>query len=877
MNGRQSHPDVRPPRAAEAVLRWLLPRQDHGPILGDLNEEFTTRVRADGTNAARRWYWRHLAQSIVPALGRRRARMAAPRTRLSLDSLRHDTRSAMRHVVHRPWSFAAAVGMLGLAIGLTSAMFTVVDALVLRTAPFDDADQAARLYMRQELGGPSASPPAIFNAWRRSHAFAAVEGARTSDALVQTDAGVVTRSVARITPGLLELAGGVQPVRGRLFGASDGGPGSDDRVLISEDTWHTLYGGDPAIVGRRIRIDREPVVIVGVLPSEFRFPEWDTAIWRASQFDPSQTGRLLVYVRFSPDVPRPDALRLATATAIEADPRYARSWADAGPVAGLLDQDYARALPLLSGGAVILFLVLCANVSSLLLSGFTARGLEFGTRTALGASRGRLVRQAFLESALCGAGGVIVGVGVGWALVSLARAFLPTAAVWHSLNPLNLDARALAVTSLVGLVATLVAGVLPAIVGTRVDASRTLQLAGRGGTESRRARLTTRALLVGQIAVSCTLLIGAAVLVRSFVNLATADRGLDTRNTLYANVALTDPMFATPESRAAAARELKDAVQALPDVAATAWSYGKPPGGGVTRQGTWTSDGPDSVSAELVVHQFIVDPDFFALYGIPILRGRQFSSSDPPLGVIVSERLAQVLWPGMDPVGRRLTYEEKEGPEGRAQFEVVGLASEIRYPSLDRANDIPQIYTRQRDGGSVLFLNVRCRAGCPPPEVLHERLIDAHPRIAVQSVGRVEGTYLSELALPRVAATLASVFAATALVAASAGLFSLLSHGVARRRREFGIRSALGASSSAIRRLVWRDGLTVSLIGLGLGTVAGLSLSRVIAALLYDVSPTDPLSWAVVTGVLALTIAAASWPPTRAAVRANPVVLLREE
>jgi predicted permease len=783
----------------------------------------------------------------------------------------------LRHVVRRPWSFAGSVGMLGLAIGLTAAMFTAIDALVLRPAPFEDVERLARLYMRGDVGGPLTSPPEIFDVWRRGGAFAAVEGASTSDALVRTDAGVVTLSVARITPGLLELAGGVRPVHGRLFSSSDGGPDTSDRVLLSEDSWSTLFGRDPAIVGRQITIDREPVVVVGIVPSDFRFPEWDTAIWRASRFEAARSERVLVYVRFRPDVPRQDALRVATATAIETDPRYARWWADAGSVAGTLGEDYARALPLLSGGVVVLFLVLCANVSSLQLSGFTARGSELATRAALGASRGRLVRQAFIESGVCGIGGIILGIGIGWALVMLARVFLPTAAVWHSLNPLNLDARSLAATSVVGFLATLAAGVLPAVVGTRIDAGRALRLASRGGTESPRARLTTRALLAGQLAVSCTLLIGAAVLVRSFVNLASADRGLDTRNTLYADVALTDPVFATSESRMATARVLREAVRALPEVAGTAWSYGKPPGGAVTRRGTWTSDGPDPVSAELVAHQFLVDSDYFALYRIPLLRGRLFSSSDPLLNVIISERLARALWPGTDPVGRRFNYEETSGRDGRVQFEVIGIASEIRYPSLDSEKDVPQIYTRQSAGAPVLSLNVRCRAGCPPPEVLHERLIGAHPRVRVQGVGRVEGRYLAELALPRLTASLAFVFAATALVAASGGLFCLLSHGVARRRREFGIRSALGASSSAIRRLVWRDGLTVLLIGLGLGTLAGLALSRGIAALLYNVSSTDPLIWSIVAAVLTLTIAAAWWPPARDAVRADPVALLREE
>jgi putative ABC transport system permease protein len=792
-----------------------------------------------------------------------------------LDAIWHDGRYAVRNLRRRPWGFMAAVFMLGLAIGITAAMFTIVDALILRPVPFKDPDQLATVVMGGQFGGPPPTP-AVFKAWRESPAFAAVEGAVWSTALIGSDSGEVTRGIARVTPGVFDLLGGVRPVRGRLFDASEGRPGNDDRVLLSQDLWRALFHSDPALVGRSITIDGKPVVVVGILPSEFRFPQWNTVVWRAANFETPQAAALgarpVVYVRFAANVPRADALRVATTVAREADAsENATRWAQSRSLSAFeLDAYYARAVPLLSGGVVLLFLVLCANVSSLLLAGLAARGRELATRTALGASRSRLVRQAFLESVVTGAGGIVAGAGIGWGLVSVARAVLPQAALLHSLNPLNLDARALAVTSIAGLVATLAAGVLPAVIGTRVDAGRSLQLAGRSSTETPRARLARGGLLVCQIALSCTLLLGATLLVRSFIKLVKEDRGLDTSNILIASVMLPSRSFTTPDARNTAARVLAERVRALPGVERSAWSYGTPPDGGINPSGDWISDAPGAPSVNMKVNQFVVDADYFPLYGVPILRGRAFQSFDEAGAVLVSERFARALWPGVDPIGRRFTFKGYKS-------HVVGLVKEIRFPSLDRTKDAPQLYGQFKGVLNLGMLSVRCAVRCPDPVVVRRQMAAAQPGSDIESVRPLEDRYFAELARPRAAASLAFAFAATALVAVAAGLFSLLSHGVARRRREFGIRMALGASPADVRRLVWHDGMAVTLIGIGIGTVAGLSLARMLASLLFDVTMTDPLSWVIVVGVLTLTIAAASWHPTRTAVRAAPVVLLREE
>ena len=822
----------------------------------------------------------HIARGIAPLEARRLAHRdlgGVDQTKEAIrdvratwaDSLWQDLRYAFRSLRRQPGAGVAAIGMLGLGIGVTTAMFTVVDALILRPVPFRAPGELASIFMGNEHGGRYTVAPAVLRAWRASPAFASAESAMAGTALVEAHGSVLTRGIARVTPGIFDLLGAVRPIRGRLFDPSEGRDGSDDRVLISEDVWRSLYGGDEAIVGRRIAIDGDSLIVVGILPAELRFPEWNTVIWRAADFADE---RARVYVRFAENLPRTDAVRLATDAARAADTANAglRVWVH--PLAGMvLDRYYQRAVPILAGGVVLVFLVLCANVSSLLLARLTARQREFSMRSALGASRARLVRQALVESTLLGTFGVALGIAVGWLLVSFARAFLPEAFLLRTLNPLNIDVRALTVTSLSGIAATLAAGLLPAWIGTRVNADSSLRVSDRGGTETRGARALTRTLLVGEIALACTLLVGAALLVRSFINLAQAERGLDTDGVVTATMSLSAPAFPDAASRLAAARLLEEQVRALPGVKQAAWSYGLPPGGGITSFGNWQSDAPGGPLLGLDVEHYLVGGEFFALYGIPLLRGRTFGPSDSWREVIVGERLARSLWPGLDPIGRVFKF-ESEPP-----YHVVGVVKEIHHPSLDAGLDLPEFYHPLDGIPNAPMLSVRCEGACPNAAVVRQRLAATDPAVRVDRVRLLDDVYFEDLARPRASAALAFTFAGIAVLAAAGGLFSVLSYAVGRRRREFGIRTALGASRSQIRRLVLRDGMMVALAGVAIGAAAAWSLARTLVSLQYGVTMADPLTWTVVFVLLFLTTLAASWRPARAAASADPILLLREE
>jgi hypothetical protein len=376
---------------------------------------------------------------------------------------------------------------------------------------------------------------------------------------------------------------------------------------------------------------------------------------------------------------------------------------------------------------------------------------------------------------------------------------------------------------------------------------------------------------VVEIALACALLSGATLLVRSFVNLSGADRGLRTENMLSGWIEIPSAVFKTPEDRRVVATALEDALRAMPGIQGVALSLGAPPGGGGVHFGDdWVSDVPGAPQINLMFYSYNVRPDFFALYGIPILRGRIHEPGDAENAVVVGERLAATFWPGEDPIGRSFG-------DARRKYQVIGLAREINLPTLERAQDLPEIYFSFATGGGQAMLSVGCAGPCPSLPSVRRRIQDVHAGLRLVNLGVLDDAYSEHLSRPRAAAALGGAFAVVALAAAAGGLLSVLTYAVNRRRREFGIRAAIGASSAQLRRLVLKDGATVAAMGLALGVGAGWLLDRAMSAMQYGVSPGDPVTWAVVVVVAGVTTLAASWRPASQAMRVDPAKLLREE
>jgi putative ABC transport system permease protein len=783
-----------------------------------------------------------------------------------MDELRVDVRYAVRRLRHRASSTVLAVAMLAVAVGLTTAMFTLVDKLLLRPLPFPHADRLTQLVMFDEHGGRVTVEPAVLRAWRDSPLIDRAEGMTTATVTLDTDAGPEAYAGATVSPGLFELLG-TAPIRGHVPG---GAAEMSDAVLLSETVWHAAFHDDPGIVGRRLTLDGRRVVVAGVLPASFRFPEWNTAAWRVADFGAagSHTPAEAV-VRFRAGVPESDVLKAATDAAHAVDPSTVGRRATREPLAGWAsDTYYQRAVPFLAGAVVLVALVLCTNVGTLLLTRLHARRREFGMCAALGASRGRLLRQALVESVVLGGAGAAAGLGLAWGLVAVAGAVLPQPFLAHTLNPLGLDKGSLAAAAAAGFAATLISALLPAYLGTRVDARSDDRPAERTHTASRHVRLAVRGLLAGQVALACTLLVGAVLLTRTFSNLSQIDRGFDPTGVVTLWVTFDQHAFPTVRARGRAADTVEQTIRALPGVRQSAWSLGAPLQAGQIFFSDWTTDAPGAVPVRADAEAFAVSPDYFALYGIQLLTGRPFRPGDTN-AAIIGERLASTLWPHEDPVGRRFTGEG-------LHFEVIGVAKETRRSVIDPTQDRSDMYWPFTGPRSNSSLSLRCAGTCPSEGVIRARA-QTVPGVQIYRMTRLDEAFAQDLEQPRASALLAGTFALVALLASAGGLFGVLTDAVQQRRREFGIRASLGATPRAIAAVVFRDGLVVGGFGLAAGALLARTLATTIASLEYDVTGADPASWLVVAGVLSCAIALALWAPARAAARTDPARLLRED
>lgn len=798
-----------------------------------------------------------------------------------------DLRQAARRLAAQPVSSVLAGAMLALAIGITVAMFTVVDALMLRPAPFPGAEELVHVYAGNSGGaGRTTLPMEVYIALRQSPAFEAVHGVAMGGAIAEDGREPVQRNGAFVSPGLLPMFGAV-PILGRTFTGDEGLPGARDRVILSERLWRAQFGADPAIVGRRITLSGVPHQVVGVLPDSFRFPSMSTEMWRPMDFAALQPGREQaldrpqVHARLSAAMPREDARRLATAAIREATGGNQEAWFR--PIAaGLLD-DYSRsALTMLAGGVAFVFLVLCANVTNLVLARASHRYREYGVCAALGASRLRLLRQALIESALLGTIAGAAGVVVAWSLVSLARAYLPDAFLLRSLNPLDLDARALGATLAAGLTATILAGVPGAWLGTSARAAGVGAGNTRTETRTKGERLVARGLLVGEIAFAAALLICATLLLRSFHHLVASDRGLDANGVITAFVSLPSHRFDDRASRLTFAAEMERVLRQLPGVAQVAMSYGLPPRGSTRYIGPVAPAGGGVESGDLFLSGYYVTGDFFRLYGMRVREGRTFSDADSPGSVVIAESVRERVWPGQPAVGRSFRLIGHDQP-----YVVIGVVNDLRSPSIGGDDEWrewyqPLVVTDGRAAEAEMFstgqvmVGLRCADACPPATAIRDRIHDVSPWAVVSELGPLEGEYRELLARPRAAAAVATVFAITAGVAAGGGLFGVLSYAVSRRRRELGIRAALGARPRDLHAVVLREGATIGLLGLGLGALLAWQASGLLSSMLAAVTVADPLSWGLVLASIGTLVFAACLWPARQAASVDVIGLLKD-
>jgi putative ABC transport system permease protein len=809
------------------------------------------------------------------------------------ETLGRDVRQGVRSLRRTPVFTAIAITALALGIGASTAIFSVVKAVLLAPLPYRDPGRLVMVMHRRDQ--PVA--PANFLDWRRESS--AYESMGAADFWVPnlTD-GEVPESVSavRLTSEVLEQLG-VRPSLGRLLRRDEETPGRDHTVVLADSLWRRRFGADPGVLGRIIHLNGEAYTVVGVMPRGFEFPPFwatGTELWaplalgdRAGSRD-AQSLRL--FARLKPGVTLHAAREEMTAITVRLERLYPGSNRDVTvtPLEELVVGNVRPALLVLMAAVAFVLLIACANIAHMLLARATARSKEIAVRGALGASRSRIVREVLTESLVLGLAGGAVG-------LLLAAGSIHALRVWSRTDLPRLDAIALdpAVVAFAVTLSVLTGvafGLAPALEASRPDPARILSEAPRGSTEGPgRSRL--RNVLVGsEFTLALVLLAGAGLMIRSFLALERIDPGFDRRGVLTMTVSVAGSAAQSPPARRAAFyQEMVRSVERLPGVESASAINHLPLAGDLWGWSFTIEGRPKPLPGENPDAAYrVVLPGYFRTMGIPLLRGRDIAASDrrdAPGVVVINQWMAERDWPGQNPLGQRITVDN--GKPDPYWLTVVGVAkntvrdewvtkpwAEIYIPVLQT----PTYLERTSTNYSYLTLVVRGRGdpGCLAPSV--ESAIRSLDRtVTISAVQTMDHAVSQATARPRFYLMLLATFAAIALTLAAVGIFGVMSYTVSRRTHEIGIRIALGAQRTDVHRLLIGQAMLTALTGAGAGLAAALLLTRLMRNLLYGVGATDPATFAGVSLLLLAVALLATWIPARRAVRIDPLEAIRHD
>ena len=806
--------------------------------------------------------------------------------------LLQDLRYALRTLRKSPLFTIVAIATLALGIGAVTAIFSVVNAVLVRPLPYEEPDQLVMLWERNESQGVEKSDvsPGALGDWREQNVtFAQIAGFWPNTVTIRDREDTPMRVQSTlVTVDFFPLLG-ASAAYGRVFAQEEGLPGAAAQVIISDGLWRRTFAADPAIVGQSVTIEEQPVVVIGVMPPEFAFPE-GAEMWTNVNFPlQGRFGRWMNAVgRLKPEVGLVAATGDMRALAGRIAAEYPNS--NAGwsvTLAGLHEivvGDTGPALLVLLGATAAVLLIACANVANLSLTQSEARHREVAVRAALGAGRGRLVRQLLTESVVLACGGAALGIGLAWAalraLVALGPPGLPR------LQEISIDATVLAVALAATVLTGLIFGLAPAIRLMRTDLQLALREGAKGSVGADRVRLRNL-FVVGQLALATVLVIGAALLLRSFSALQSTDPGFSTDGTLTMQLNLSNQAYPNDEDVSIFYGLLMDRLTELPGVTSAGMASALPMGESLDYQSEFriADQPPPQPGEQLLAYFRQVDPSFFQTMGIALQDGRQFARTDDTEAtgvVVVNTAFVAQFFPAEDPVGEKLTNTAaRYGPLGAMLFndvEIVGVVDDVRYAGL-RVDASPSVYFPHRQAPFRL-MNVALRTDGDPRVLIgaaREALHALDSSIPISRTETMAQIVAASLSADRFSMLLAAAFGAMALLLASVGIYGVLSYTVEQRTKELGIRMALGADTGSVRTLVMRHGATLTTASIGLGLVGALWLTRFMASQLYGVNANDPVTFVGVALVLGTIAALACWVPVRRATRVDPVVALRED
>ena len=811
-----------------------------------------------------------------------------------LQDLRYGWRSLLRA---RAVTLTALVA-LALGIGGTSAIFSVVDAVLLEPLPLGDPGRIVAILHHRDR--PVA--PANFLDWqRRTTSFAQMGAAEAWAPSVTGDGAPEKVPALRVTTEALALAR-VQPVLGRLFVAGEDEPGRELEVVLAWGLWQRRFAGDPQVLGRSITLDGRPYRVVGVMPPRFDFPLFwahDVQLWAPLALGTRAASRegqsLRVLARLRPDVTVEQARAeiAALTTALEREYPGTNRDVTVTPLRDLVVGDVRPALLVLLGAVGFVLLLACANVAHMLLARASSRERELTIRIALGASRARIVRQLLTESLLLGTAGGAIGLALaGWgvhALVALGGAGLPRA------GEIGLNSRVIAFTLLVSVATGLIFGIAPALRASRTSLAATLRESGRGTTGGARQHRLRDMLVASEFALALVLLAGAGLAIRTFVALRDIDPGFDPRGVVTMVVSYTASSVGSPERRVAFMTDLIDRVNALPGVARASAINHVPIVGDLWGTSFFVEGRavPQPGDAPGAAYRVVL-PGYFAAMGIPIRSGRDVSPSDrlgAPAVVVINEYMARKHWPGESAIGKRITFDR---PGANSQWmTVVGVvknairsdwaappSEEIYVPWHQEDRYLTSAAPHLSYMSLVVRADCAARASCDAASLvpaLRAAIWSLDRNLPVAEVRTMDQVVSEANARPRFTLVLLGAFASVALVLAAVGIYGVMTYAVSRRLHEIGVRLALGAEPFAVVRMIVREGMSVALTGAAIGVVGAAVLTRSMSGFLYGVHAADPLTFAGVSSVLIGAALLATYLPARKASRTDPLLALRSE
>jgi putative ABC transport system permease protein len=853
-------------------------------VLGDLEEELRARW-ARSPAAARRWYARQ-------ALGIAARSLLAGALRFEGAPVTGDFGRALKSLRHAPTFVLLAVVTLGLGVGATSTIFSVVNGVLLRPLPYPEADRLVVFSLaRDGQPGSNFSDPEIIDIRGETAAFQSVAAFRQSNPLLGSVDQPERVECTLASSDLLPLLG-VQPLLGRFFTAEEDVPGGPPVAVLSYALWERAFGGDPSIVGQTVLFENIPHTVVGVMPRGFAFPVPEIVVYRPLRMNLQEpiarnNHYLGVVARLADGV----SFEAASARLADLAARDTRAYPEfyPTPVSFLATRlheslvgDVRTPLLLLMGAVVAVLLIAAVNAASLFLARGEARRSELALRQALGAGRRNVGAQLLWESLvvalLAGAAGSALAWGGVRALRSLAPPSLPR------LDQVGVDGGVLLFGLAVATLTGLAFGLAPAAQAWRSDIRPLLASGGaHGATRGRRAARVRRTLVVLQLALATVLGVGAGLLLRTFTELRRVDLGFDPRGVLVVPLAPHASMVAQDTAAAAFYPALEERVAALPGVEVVGSALETPLAGGHSNFSIQVEGRPLATIGEAPAPGMEwATPDYFAALGIPLRRGRLFTAADhidaPPVAVI-GERLALELWPGEDPIGKRLRMFR----EGSPWMEVVGVVADVKHYGV-RAEPSAKLYIPHLQGyrsgyysppSMTLFVRTSGDpAGLAP--AIRAVVREVQPGMPIGQVRTMDEIVADALGGDRFVLLLLSAFAAGSLLLAAVGVYGMAAEAVAARTREIGVRMAVGAGRARILRQVLGEGIALASLGAALGLGGGLLLSRFLAQLLYQVSPADPLTYVLVAPILVGVVTLATLVPALRAARLDPVPALRE-